>query len=240
MREQFDERRRELFILLSLIIVLILTVYFVFVFPRYKKIDTQSTSIKTLEADINLLEEKVFNLKAENEHESTFNLRKKMPEQDEMEKFLIDLEEIEGLSRSRVTHVDFAYSQGEDVLVTSENEMINKEEPEKDSDDEIDDEEVDNNEEQISEDDIEEIERVESDDNEETSNLETIQITLEVDSPNYLSFMHFLMELEALERIMIVSELDFTQPVEQDWTISEEFDGTVNHRIELQTFTYKE
>lgn len=238
MNEMFQEKRKEYFILVGLILVLIGTIYFLFVHPKYAEIDSKRESNFTTETKISSLDQEIQNLKKEDEKVNLFELRKKIPEHDEVEKLLLHLEEIEGLTRSRIENIDFTYEDGESVLQRSEEVApVIEEEAEADETDEDTDQETEDD---TSAEIDASLESDKTDRSDIDSKLKTIEIQLEVNSPNYLSFIQFITELENLDRILFVSELDLTKPTEQQMHFDDVFDATISHNITLQTFTYKD
>lgn len=249
MNELFQERRKELFILIGLILVLILTIYFLFIFPKYKEVDTKQTNIATVETNINKLKTDIKKETEEENRADTFKLRKKIPENEEIEKLLVKIEEIEGMSTSRVEAIGFTYQDGEEILQESEDETpifkektIEDEEEieEKEKDDEGAAREREEDEEETLDDSEEETVETTEEDEEAEAKLKTIEIELEVNSSDYLSFYTFISEIEKLERIVFVSELEFVKPAEEEIYFNDVYDGTITHKVHLQTFTYED
>lgn len=252
MNELFQERRKELFILIGLVLILVTTVYFLFIYPKYSEAATKKSQNVTTETEINQLEGQIQKLKKADKREDIFHLRKKIPETDDMDQLLLKLEEIEGMSRSRVEEIELTYDDGEDVLEKSEEEapIIKKddeesEEKDKDSDresDEDNDDEADKEEEEDADDEVdsEEEKSDQEAEDEQEAKLKAIEIEMVVNSPTYLSFNTFVTEFEKLDRIVFVSELEFIKPAEHELYFEKVYDGTVAHKITFQTFTYTE
>src|SRR5699024_298094 len=248
MNELFQERRKELFILIGLILILLITVYFLFIHPKYSEVAAKKSQNLTTETEINQLESQIQKLKKADKREDTFRIQKKIPETDDMDKLLLKLEEIEGKSKIRIEKIEFSYDDRKEVLKKSEEEApIIKEDDEdakekgEDSDDESAEANDETNDEEIDVDDEANADEQESDqktEDEQEAKLKAIEIEMVVNSPNYLSFNTFVTEFEKLERIVFVSELEFIKPAEYELYFEEVYDGTVAHKIKFQTFTY--
>ena len=235
MNNIFQENKQAFLLLLGLLFILIIVAYFLFYQPLTKERDSAVEQETALQAEIESLNAKVIQNEQtevdENEYENMI-LAKKMPSTPELEEFLLTLNEIELVSGSRIENLGFSYDG------SLPERFIDEEE-------DVDDEATENpNEELVSEEDLVEERVVEVNPIFEMEgmpeNLRLITVRIEVFSPDYNQFQAFLTEIEKQQRIMMVNQLEFEKPAEQELVIDDSEDETIRTVVDVTTFYYED
>lgn len=229
MNNIFQEKRNTFLLLIGLLFVLLIVLYFAFISPLLSDFKGKKASQVSLQNDIAVLEkqlEQLADVQEEFEQEQ-LELQKKIPLTRELEEIVLILQDMELQSSSLIESIDFYYDSS---LPTSDFLY------ELDSDEVIEDE------------DSSVVEGVENDDeasraidlNEKPESLQIITIRMDISSPTYDDFLHFITEIEQQERIMSVSGLHFEKTSEEGLVLAEELDETITYQVELITFYYQD
>lgn len=238
MNKLFYENRRTAFILLTLLIVLGATLYFLLVHPMSK--DVKSTESQLVEAEN---ERKDLQLRIDSVEEGqpkaneVERLRRidQIPTTPNTEEVIRTLEEIEMISGSRIHTISFSYDGTIPESMEGAEETVESETDEESEDENTEDGEA------VSEEETTEEEIEPSIDLEEMpEELHIITINLELSSPDYDSYQRFLKGIENEERMMMVNNIQFEQPQEMELVAEEEPDESIDSNIIISLFYYEE
>jgi hypothetical protein len=222
MNNIFQEKRSAFILLVGLLFVLLIVIYFAFLKPFTDELKGKESSSLDLQDEIARLEKEMSRLDdIENELAiEQISLQKKIPLTEELEKLVLTLGEIELVSLSHIETIEFHYDGSlptTDFLVETEadNEAASDEETEHSTE-----------------------ANPAIDFSEKPASLEIITIRMDVVSPTYEDFLHFITEIEKQERIMSISRLQFEKPGEEELIIAEESNEAIIYNVELITFYY--
>ncbi|SOB93975.1 hypothetical protein SAMN05880501_101731 [Ureibacillus xyleni] len=224
-------KNSSLLLLIALIAALLFALYYYVVLPKKEELDLTQNSISSAQTEIKTLQDQIAQLETEQAIETnSFALRKKLPQSREIAQLLLNIEEIEYVSGTRVLNMNF---NNYDSLVsesikqeeeTAPEENTNTEEttPENAEEGETEEEET-----PISSIDISTL----------PSELKLITFVIDVEAPNYNNLLKFIEEIENLERIMHVDALNFELPGEESVILDEE--ETVTVSLQVTTFYHE-
>lgn len=238
MNSQFQEKKGTFFLLLGLIFLLLIVIYFMFFQPLMKESKAKENELSQLESDIQVLKAKIENAdkhKVEGEDIESIKLAKRLPLDPETEKLILTLEAIESISNSRFDNITFSYN-GSVPERAAENDEENGGEQESNQEGE----EIESNpeDEENAEEEAGEPQEPVIDLQDKPENLQVIQISMDVTSPDYDHFQIFIQEIEKQERMMFVGSLDFQKPAEQELIINEEPTEIIVANVNIVTFFY--
>ena len=220
---------------------LLFAVYYYVVKPKQDEeqaINSEMTNIKT---EITALEQTIAAHHSQLSQSSTneFALRKKVPANREIDALILSIEEIEYLTGSRIQSIDF---NNYDALVSSsglQDPMAGSETEEG----------------QATEDGSEPVEQTESNETEATDvpeelpvstiaveslppSLKLVTFNINVSSPNDVSLLQFIKEIEMKDRVMRIDIIDFALPGEEE-QFTEDTSEVVTANIQITTFYYE-
>lgn len=218
MNSLFQEKRGSILMLIVLFFILLGTLYFVFVRPQSEQLKSILQAKEMLQTDVNVLEKKIDNLSNEPNIDMKV-LEEKMPLAPELDALLLSFQELEQVTGSRINEIDFAYD-GELPEVELEEESESTEANDGESEEKKEERMIDINL------DMEEL------------GLVTAELT--VLSPDYDHFLHFVKEVEKQERVTRVDQLEFTKPGERELNFTKDPDETVEYKVQVTTFYFKE
>lgn len=225
MNNIFEENRNAFLMLSGLLFVLLIVLYFAFISPLLSDLKDERANHIDLQNEIAVLEKQIQQIDETQEEltQEQLELQKKVPLTRELEEIVLILQDIELQSSSLIELIDFYYDSSL---------------PTPDFSHELDADEV-----------IEGANDTESEENsdkesqtiklkEKPESLQVITISMEITSQSYDDFLQLIKEIEQQERIMSVSKLQFEKT--SDFTVKDEQDELITHKVELMTFYYKE
>ncbi|MDN4495518.1 potassium transporter [Ureibacillus aquaedulcis] len=235
-------KNSSLLLLVALIAALLFAIYYYIVLPKQDNVETLKGSVTSLQTEITSLEGQIATMKEESTTQvsNVFEIRQKLPQSREIDQLLLNLEEIEFVSETRITSIGF---NSYDALV-SESAIVPVPEEEATTEtveDQSSGAEVAGTKEIV--------EGEEAGDTVETPvseiaaqtlppELKLITFNLEIEAPEDRNIQQFIEEIENLERIMHIDTLSYTLPGEED-----EFDEgateVINASIQVTTFYYE-
>ena len=229
-----SSKNSQILLLVLLVVALLFAVYYYVVLPKQTEVDSLNRSISSLSTEVKTLQssvkqtESVMNSKTTNQYE----LSKLVPQSREVDKLLLNIEEIEYVTNSIVTNISFSEfdtaAADADIQITSADE---------------------NTEGQSENDQTQNSESTEGETAEESpspitsltgtlpAELKLITFKLEVTSPDYMSLLQFIQELESLDRIMHVDAINYSL-LGEEAEFEEDVTDTVNASIQVTTFYY--
>src|SRR5690625_512379 len=225
MNNIFEENRNAFLMLSGLLFVLLIVLYFAFISPLLSDLKDERANHIDLQNEIAVLEKQIQQIDETQEEltQEQLELQKKVPLTRELEEIVLILQDIELQSSSLIELIDFYYDSSlptpdfsheldADEVIEGANDAEGEENSDKESQT------------------IELKEKPES--------LQVITISMEITSPSYDDFLQLIKEIEQQERIMSVSKLQFEKT--SDFTVNDEQDELITHKVELMTFYYKE
>lgn len=229
MSNLFQENKNAFLLLLGLFFVLLIVLYIALFRPLASELEDQEGAVSSLHTDVSILKVKAEKLKET--PLDTSHLEMKIPLRRELKKILHSLQDVEELSNSEIHSISFNY--------TNQLPSVDfEEESDEDLDENIDEEDDDQHDqdEVIDDVDADESARKVIPMDEKPENLEMISIHMSVLSPDFDHFEKFIKEIEQLDRITIISSLDFNRP--DQWIEMDEQSEMMEFSIELLTFYY--
>ena len=225
MNNIFEENRNAFLMLSGLLFVLLIVLYFAFISPLLSDLKDERANHIDLQNEIAVLEKQIQQIDEIQEEltQEQLELQKKVPLTRELEEIVLILQDIELQSSSLIELIDFYYDSSlptpdfsheldADEVIEGANDAEGEENSDKENQT------------------IELKEKPES--------LQVITISMEITSPSYDDFLQLIKEIEQQERIMSVSKLQFEKT--SDFTVNDEQDELITHKVELMTFYYKE
>ncbi|MEO4053312.1 potassium transporter [Solibacillus sp. CAU 1738] len=228
-------------LLSALIIALLFAVYYYVVMPKQNEVSAMQSSVSNLQSDVSGLQNQITAVSSEQEKgtPNQFALRKKVPQDRNLVELLLNLEEIEFVSDSRVLAIKF--NNYDSLVAESQLQDPNQEESTEDA----------------SQSTTENTDTVavsaQTNDQQTTSGalpvssiakeslpaeLKMLTFSIDVEGPNAAKLEQFLKELETLERVMHVDMVDFALPGEENAFAEERSEG-VAATIQVTTFYYE-
>lgn len=260
MNDYFEENKRSLILLASMLLVLAIVLYFILIRPlvddykrEVQRIDDVNAEITLLETELKAMQESTL---PEEIDVQQLIFQNKIPTERELDEYILTLQQLEFHTESKIDSITFAYDS------SIETDQLEEDEEDEsritDLDDEIEDRmdstsdevtEVDATPEVTEED--EEAESAEDEDektptidpailSEKPENLHVMTVNLNVTSPNFEEFIELLKLIESNERISIVTSLQFTKPTEEEIYFADIPLEEIPFTAQIATFYYSE
>ena len=228
-------------LIVILVGILLFAIYYYVLLPKQDEADMMESSVNSLRSEISTLNGQIASIKEgqSNKSSNEFSLRKKLPDNREIDELLLNIEEIEYVSGSRIQSISV---NNYDSLVsasslTDPNAVTETEENAEGQ--------MKENEEQIAE-------TATTSENEEPvttpvstiaveslpPNLKLISFNVDVESPNHDKLKQFIKEIERLERVMHIDTVGYNLPGEEN-TFAEDATDIVGASIQVTTFYYE-
>lgn len=222
MNNLFQENKRPFTILLVLLLLLTIVLYFLFLRPLIANVKNQQVTNTSLASEIEVLDARI---QALNEQEiDTTELELKVPLTRDLQALVLSLENIEEVSGTKVGSIRLNYNDGLPNIDID--------------DDESSDTNVVESEENAE--DIEEIPNVIPIED-KPERLKMISLRLDVYAPDFEHVKQFIREIEKLERLTIISRVEFSRPVQiidDEQLADDEQPELMEFTIDLITFYY--
>lgn len=222
MNNLFQENKRPFTILLVLLLLLTIVLYFLFLRPLIANVKNQQVTNTSLASEIEVLDARI---QALNEQEiDTTELELKVPLTRDLQALVLSLENIEEVSGTKVGSIRLNYNDGLPNIDID--------------DDESSDTNVVESEENAE--DIEEIPNVIPIED-KPERLKMISLRLDVYAPDFEHVKQFIREIEKLERLTIISRVEFSRPVQiidDEQLADDEQPELMEFMIDLITFYY--
>lgn len=227
-----SSKSSSILLLVALIAALLFALFYYVVLPKKNEVESLESSINSLQTEIETLEGQVAAPEEEAEVSNIFELRKKVPQTREIDQLLLNIEELEYVTESRVQAITF---NNYDTIV-SESELV----PKPDETEEAPATEATEGETTESTEPTEEAESPVSTISTETLPAELKMVTFVVDvaSSNYENLQQFIKEIENLERVMHIDTISYSLPGEEN-EFAEEPTDEVTASIQITTFYYE-
>ena len=225
----------SILLLVMLVAALLFAVFYYIVLPKKDDVQSLKSSVNSLQTEIETLQGQIAAGEEEGSTEvaNVFEIRQKLPQSREIDQLLLNLEEIEYVTETRITSIGF---NSYDALV-SESAIAPVPEEETAETEETTETETDIIEEN------ETGETVETPVSEIAAQtlppeLKLITFNLAIEAPVYEDIQHFIEEIENLKRIMHIDSISYSLPGEEGEFL-EEGAETLNASIQVTTFYYE-
>ena len=227
-------------LIVVLVAVLLFAVYYYVVLPKQDEADMMESSVGSLHSEIATINEQITSIQEEQSRESSneFALRKKVPDNREIDELLLNIEEIEYVSGSRIQSISFnnydslvsasGLTDPNAVTATEENAEGQTEASEEQATDTTSETEEQTPPTLVSTIAVESL----------PVNLKLVTFEVGVESPNYEKLQQFIKEIEQLERVMHIDTIKYTLPGEEN-TYAENASDIVTATIQVTTFYYE-
>lgn len=223
-------------LLTALILALLFAVYYYVVLPKQDEVESMETSVNSLETEIATLEESITAVKEQQSENKTneFVLRKKVPETRAIDELLLNIEEIEFVTGSRIQKVEF---NNYDSLVSDSGLQDPNEVPEEEKEgQEATQTATEENAETTPKEDSTPVTTIAAESL--PGSLKLVTFNMEVASPNYKKMQQFIKEIEKIERIMHIDTIEYELAGEEN-KFAEDQSDIVVATVQVTTFYYK-
>ncbi|SOC38253.1 potassium transporter [Ureibacillus acetophenoni] len=222
-----SSKNTQVILLVLLVVALLFAVYYYLVLPKQSEVDSLNRSVSSLENEVSTLETSIKEKGTitANASENLFALGKKVPQSREIDKLLLNIEEIQYVTDSIVMSMNFS-----DYDSSAEDANIGIHIPNEDGETTTEDPNV--SKETVNESPLASLGGT------LPPELKLITFNLEVLSPDYNKLLQFIDELESLERIMHVDAISYSLPGEEA-EFDEEALNNVTAMIQVTTFYYE-
>ncbi len=226
----------------ALLLALLFAVYYYMVLPKQEEAAEKQNIVTQLTSETATMKEQIALIK-ENQNgevDSSLIIRQKLPDNREIDRLLLSLEEAEYVAGSRIVTITF---NNYDNLV-SESGLINPNAPTEDE------QAVGSPEENDSESTTENNETNEEANQQEEipvstmsvealpANLKLITLQIDIESPDDEQLQQFIKEIEQMERVMHIDAIEYALPGEED-ALTEEGTSIVTASIQITTFYFE-
>ncbi|WAA08876.1 hypothetical protein [Fervidibacillus albus] len=228
MNELLGEKKKVALFLIIILFLILGLLYVYVLLPVKNEVEQKESSFRQLESEVLMLQTEL-NQQEDLDLANTFFLEKTLPRSRAIDELVLDLQQIEYVSNSRIEAIDFSNydgsfsdldlpetfeesEQGTDETADSENNSTN-----------IDDDAANS---------------AVTYTNTLPENVKFITLQLSVTSPDFDHFFTFLEEVEKLERVVNVDQLTFSKPGEQELLSDEPDAEFIRTDMQLTTFYY--
>lgn len=230
--------RSNLILIAVIILLLLFALYYYVVLPKQQERDQLQQSVNQVQAEVSALQENI-NLLVNNQQyveENTYLMRQKLPPNRMMQQLLLDIEEIEYVSDSKVLAINF---NNYDSLVNASNiQDPGATEPETDVAGDVAEAETENVEEEAQVNVTETIPVSSVASEALPPELKMVTFNMNVEAPERKNIEEFVKELENLDRVMRIDSISYTLMGESDLLEEQLFDLTTAV-IQVTTFFYE-
>src|SRR5690606_5107880 len=231
-----SSKNGTLLIVIALAMALLFAMYYYVVKPKQDEEQMIRSEINSLHTEIAAIEETI----AANQSQQSqtngneFALRKKLPDNREMEELIVSIEEMQYVTDSRIQSIDF---NNYDALVSSSGLQDPLSAPETEEGDLSD----------FTQSAIDQTEGTEVSEELPVStiavetlppSLKLVTFNINVAAPNDVNLLQFIEEIEKKERVMRIDIIDFALPDEED-KFTEDASEIVTADIQVTTFYYE-
>jgi len=232
-----SNKNTSIILLVLLIAALLFAVYYYLVLPKKENVESLESSINSLQTEITSLQDQQSSIEVSTTSnvENVFAIRQKLPQSREIDQLLRNLEEIEYMTKSRITSIGF---NSYDELV-SESSIVSNPDEEAATDEKAQDETATEESTESANTEGEVLETPVSDIAATTlpPELKLITFNLEIEAPENQNIEKFIKELENLPRIVHIDSIDYSLPGEEGELQGE--DESITASIQVTTFYYE-
>lgn len=222
-----SSKNGTLLLVIALAMAMLFALYSFVVKPKQEEAQSIRTEINYLNTEIKSLEQNVADRQSQYSETDVneFMLRKKVPNDRNIDSLILSIEEIEYVTGSQIRRIEF---NNYDTLVSNSSLLNSTENSEDDESQGI----------------LDELQQTEelpvSTISEEPlpQSLKLVTFIIEVTSPNETSLLQFIKEIEQIERIMHIDSIDFDLAGEEE-QLFEDTSEVVTAEAQVTTFYYE-
>lgn len=231
-----SSKNGTLLIVIALAMALLFAMYYYVVKPKQDEEQMIRSEINSLHTEIAAIEETIATNQSQQSqtNENEFALRKKVPDNREIDELILSIEEMQYVTDSRIQSIDF---NNYDALVSSSGLQDPLSTPETEEGAVSD----------LTQSAIDQTEGTEASEELPVStiavetlppSLKLVTFNINVAAPNDVNLLQFIEEIEKKERVMRIDIIDFALPGEED-KFTEEASEIVTADIQVTTFYYE-
>ncbi|MGE7983202.1 potassium transporter [Solibacillus sp. NPDC093137] len=231
-----SSKNGTLLIVIALAMALLFAMYYYVVKPKQDEEQMIRSEINSLHTEIAAIEETLATNQSQQSqtNENEFALRKKVPDNREIDELILSIEEMQYVTDSRIQSIDF---NNYDALVSSSGLQDPLSTPETEEGAVSD----------LTQSAIDQTEDTEASEELPVStiavetlppSLKLVTFNINVAAPNDVNLLQFVEEIEKKERVMRIDIIDFALPGEED-KFTEEASEIVTADIQVTTFYYE-
>ena len=231
-----SSKNGTLLIVIALVMALLFAMYYYVVKPKQDEEQMIRSEINSLHTEIATIEETIATNQSQQSqtNENEFVLRKKVPDNREIDELILSIEEMQYVTDSRIQSIDF---NNYDALVSSSGLQDPLSTPETEEGAVSD----------LTQSAIDQTEGTEGSEELPVStiavetlppSLKLVTFNINVAAPNDVNLLQFIEEIEKKERVMRIDIIDFALPGEED-KFTEEASEIVTADIQVTTFYYE-
>ena len=223
-------------LLVVLVAALLFAIYYYVLLPKQSEAGMIESSVNSLRSEISTLNEQIASVQESqsNADSNEFSLRKKLPNNREIDELLLNIEEIEYVSGSRIQSISFNnYDSLVSASTLTDPNAVTETGENAEGQTEASEEQTSETTEQVTAAPVSTI-AVES----LPPNLKLITFNVDVESPNHGNVQQFIKEIEKLERVMHIDTVDYDLPGEEN-TYVEDASDIIAASIQVTTFYYE-
>ncbi|MCM3386976.1 type 4a pilus biogenesis protein PilO [Ureibacillus chungkukjangi] len=237
-----SNKNSSVILLIVLVVALLFAVFYYIVFPKKDNIQSLEGSISSLQTEITALEGQMASLDetSSSDVSNIYAIRQKLPQSREIDQLLLNLEEIEYVTETRITSIGFnsydaLVSESAIAPVPEEATTVEENTVDEDTEATAEGEEIVEGEETG--------ETVETPVSEIAAEiippeLKLITFNLTIEASVYDNIQQFIQEIENLKRIMHIDSISYTLPGEEGEFLEEEAE-TLSASVQVTTFFYE-
>lgn len=214
-------------LIIALVAALLFAVYYYVILPKKEEVASLESSIASTRSEMTTIQQQIEEINASKSIDETtlFEMRQKVPATRNLDDLILNIEETQYVSGTKILSVDF---NNYDTLV-SNSELEDPNAPTEDSEN-VDDtgEETSSNERPVSTIAKESL----------PPELKLITFEVNVESPDFQHLVHFIKEIEKIERIMYIEIIDFSLPGEEN-EFAEDSVDSIEATVQVTTFYYE-
>ncbi|MEG0258619.1 MAG: potassium transporter [Lysinibacillus sp.] len=222
-----SSKNSAILLLIALIAAILFAVYYYVVTPKLDEVEAKEASISTLNDEITSIKGQITTIETKQQAaaSNTLAMRKKVPQKRVIENVILNIEEIEAVTGTRIETIEFNNydSLVLDSAITDPNAPVVEEGQPTDE----------NAEEKPAEPPTSTIAKESL-----PPELKLVTFSIEVAALDFESLQDFLKEIENIERVMKIDTFDFSLPGEDD-KYQKDADPTVTATIQVTTFFYE-
>lgn len=232
MKSISSSKNTTLLLVIALVMALLFALYYYVVKPKQDDVQTMNNEVSYLKNEVASLEQSLVVIKEQQfqTSETEYTLRKKMPNNRAIDSLILNMEEIEFVTGTRIQSIDF---NNYDVPVSSSglldpNNTTSEAEEQQETNAESTEETQESASLPVSTIAVENLPPA----------LKLITFNINVTSPNYENLQQFIKEIEQIERVMHIDTIDFTLPGEEAEIIGS-IEDVVSADVQVTTFYYE-
>ena len=231
-----SSKNGTLLIVIALAMALLFAMYYYVVKPKQDEEQMIRSEINSLHTEIAAIEETIATNQSQQSqtNENEFALRKKVPDNREIDELILSIEEMQYVTDSRIQSIDF---NNYDALVSSSGlqDPLSTPETEEGAVSDLTQSAIDQTEETEASEELPvstiAVETL-------PPSLKLVTFNINVAAPNDVNLLQFIEEIEKKERVMRIDIIDFALPGEED-KFTEEASEIVTADIQVTTFYYE-